>query len=173
MKKGLFFVVGGIVLLVAIFLLSYYSFLYFNNRKPAVSINTLEIELNDSGKVNLEEQQPLGNNQLDTVKPYKFKIKNRGKSISQYQLLIEDFVTDNSTKLLSRKYLNYQLSSNGTVVKTGNLAEIKNNILDKNILKANQEKSYELKIWVTGDIESTEWMGKTYSYTISVNPITD
>ena len=94
MKKGLFFVVGGIVLLVAIFLLSYYSFLYFNNRKPIVSVNTLEIELNDSGKVNLEEQQPLSDDQLDTVKPYKFKIKNRGKSISQYQLLIEDFVTD-------------------------------------------------------------------------------
>ena len=173
MKKGLFFVVGGIVLLVAIFLLSYYSFLYFNNRKPIVSVNTLEIELNDSGKVNLEEQQPLSDDQLDTVKPYKFKIKNRGKSISQYQLLIEDFVTDKSTKLLSRKYLNYQLSSNETVIKTGNLAEIKNNILDKNILKAHQEKSYELKIWVTGDIESTEWMGKTYNYTISVNPITD
>lgn len=159
MKKGLFFVVGGIVLLVAIFLLSYYSFLYFNNRKPIVSVNTLEIELKDSGKVNLEEQQPLSDDQLDTVKPYKFKIKNRGKSISQYQLLIEDFVTDKSTKLLSRKYLNYQLSSNETVIKTGNLAEIKNNILDKNVLKPNQEKSYELKIWVTGNIESTEWMG--------------
>ena len=59
MKRGLFFVVGGVVLLVSIFLLSYYSFLFFNTRKPSVDVNTLEIVLSDDGKVNLQEQQPL------------------------------------------------------------------------------------------------------------------
>ncbi len=173
MKRGLFFVVGGVVLLVSIFLLSYYSFLFFNTRKPSVDVNTLEIVLSDDGKVNLQEQQPLSSDQISSVIPYNFAVKNKGKTTAKYQLLIEDFVNDKSSSLLNRKYLNYQLSSNNIVLKQDNLSNVKNNILDTEILKPNEKKNYELRIWIAGNQNSSEWMDKSYSYNISVNPITD
>ena len=173
MKRGLFFVVGGVVLLVSIFLLSYYSFLFFNTRKPSVDVHTLEIVLSDDGKVNLQEQQPLSDDQISSVVPYNFTVKNKGKTTAKYQLLIEDFVNDKSSSLLNRKYLNYQLSSNNIVLKQDNLSNVKNNILDTEILKPNEKKNYELRIWIAGNQNSSEWMGKSYSYNISVNPITD
>lgn len=172
MKKGLFLLVGGISLMIAIFLISYYSFMYFNKNQPKIDVNTLEIVLSDDGKINLSEQSPINDDQTSAIEPYKFKVKNNGKASATYQLLIEDFVTDKNTKLLSRKYLNYELTLNNVVIKNENLSYVKNNVLDTKILEANTENNYELKIWVTGDINSTEWMGKTYNYNVTVNPIT-
>lgn len=173
MKKNLFFIIGGITLIIAIFLISYYSFMYFNQKQPKIDVNTLEIVLSDEGKINLSEQSPIDNSQVSTVKPYKFTVKNNGKTKATYQLLIEDYVTDSNTKLLSRKYLNYSLTLNNNLIQTENLANVKNNILDTRTLEPNTENIYELKIWLTGDINSTEWMGKTYNYNVTVNPITD
>lgn len=171
MKKGVFFVIGGIILLIAIFLISYYSFLFFNSKQPKVDVNTLEIVLSDEGNIELNEQQPIDNNKTNTVVPYRFKIQNKSDNLVSYELLIEDFVSDSSKQLLSRQYLNYELSSDGLVLKSGNLSTIRNNILDTGVLKANSTKKYQLKVWVTGDINSTEWMGKSYNYNVSVNPI--
>lgn len=171
MKKGLFLAVGGVVLMLAIFFIAYYSFMYFNKRQPKIDVNTLEIVLNDEGNVNLTEQSPMDDSQSNQVKPYKFKVKNNGKTTATYQLLIEDFVTDKSTELLSRKYLNYELVLNNVSIKKENLSLVKNNILDTKTLASNAENNYELRIWVTGDSNSSEWMGKSYNYNVTVNPV--
>lgn len=171
MKKGLFLAVGGVALMLAIFFIAYYSFMYFNKRQPKIDVNTLEIVLNDEGNVNLTEQSPMDDSQSNQVKPYKFKVKNNGKTTATYQLLIEDFVTDKSTELLSRKYLNYELVLNNVSIKKENLSLVKNNILDTKTLAANAENNYELRIWVTGDSNSSEWMGKSYNYNVTVNPV--
>lgn len=171
MKKGLFLAVGGVALMLAIFFISYYSFMYFNKRQPKIDVNTLEIVLNDEGNVNLTEQSPMDDSQSNQVKPYKFKVKNNGKTTATYQLLIEDFVTDKSTELLSRKYLNYELVLNNVSIKKENLSLVKNNILDTKTLASNAENNYELRIWVTGDSNSSEWMGKSYNYNVTVNPV--
>lgn len=173
MKKGLFLAIGGITLIVAIFLIAYYSFMYFSERQPKMEINTLEIVLSDEGKVNLTEQSPIDDSQSNTIEPYKFTVKNNGETTTIYQLLIEDFVTDKNTKLLSRKHLNYELVLNDVVIKKENLSKVENNILDTKTLAPNSENNYELRIWVTGDINSTEWMGKSYNYNVTINPITN
>lgn len=173
MKKNIFFIIGGITLIVAIFLIAYYSFMYFNKKQPKIDVNTLEIILSDEGNINLSEQSPTDDNQINTIEPYKFTVKNKGNTKATYQLLIEDYVTDSNTKLLSRKYLNYSLSLHGVIIKTDNLYNVKNNILDTRTLDSNTENAYELRIWITGDINSMDWMGKTYNYKVAVNPITN
>ena len=57
------------------------------------------------------------------------------------------------------------------IIKKDNLGNVKNNIIDTKTLSSNSENTYELRIWVTGDYNSSEWMGKTYNYKVSVNPI--
>lgn len=170
MKKNLFFVIGAVILVCAIFLIAYNSYLYFNSKKPKVEVNTLEIVLDDYGKINLNEQIPIDDSESNTVEPYKFIVKNKGNKSVNYELLIEDFVTDTKTGLLDRKYLNYELRLNNQVIKKDHLSNVKNNIIDTRSLSVNGENNYELRIWVNTDIKNTNWMGKTYNYNVSVNP---
>ncbi len=171
MKKGLFLLVGGIILIVSIFLISFYSWNFFNKRKPNVDLNTLEIVLSDEGSVNLENQTPVDDTTGKAITPYLFKVINKSDVKAKYQLLIEDYVSDASTELLSRNYLKYELKQDGIIVKTGNLSEISNNILDENTISSKEEKKYELRIWVNETVQADNWVGKSYNYNIKVNPI--
>ena len=130
MKKGLFFVIGGICLIVSIFLISYYSFQFFSDKQQKIDVSTIEISLSDEGKVNLIEQSPINDSESNIVEPYIFKVKNNGDKDITYQLLIEDYVSDANKKLLSRKNLNYSLMLGNDVIKSDNLSNVENNILD-------------------------------------------
>ena len=173
MKKGLFFVIGGICLIVSIFLISYYSFQFFSDKQQKIDVSTIEISLSDEGKVNLIEQSPINDSESNLVEPYIFKVKNNGDKDITYQLLIEDYVSDANKKLLSRKNLNYSLMLGNDVIKSDNLSNVENNILDTRKLPSGAQNEYELRVWVTGDINSTEWMDKSYNYNVLVNPIID
>ncbi len=174
MKKGMFLFVGGVVLLTAIFLLTYYSFSFFNKRQPKkVDVNTLEIVLSDQGNVNLVDQSPKSDSEADNVLPYKFKISNKNDVNVKYQLLIEDFVSDASTELLSRSYLSYELTLDGVLIKKDKLSNISNNVIDEGTLNVKEEKNYELRIWVSEDIDPSNWVGKSYNYNVKVNPVLD
>ncbi len=172
MNRRLFLVLGGVILLLAIVALSYFSFQYFRNKD--VIVNTLEIVVDDDGnKVNMEKQVPINDEDISSIEPYNFYVKNNGEHKVKYQLLIEDNVDYNSNtqKILSRKNLRYELSMNGNVIKRDDLSNVKNNIIDVNTVSVGKKNTYTLKVWVIGDIESSEWMNKYYSYNIAVNPI--
>lgn len=170
MEKILFIFVGAIVLTVSIFLLSFYSWNFFDKRKPNNNLTNLEIVLSDDGKVDLTEQTPINNNDGKNNIPYIFSVKNNGNFSAKYQVLIEDFISDYSTDVLSRKCLNYELSQDGLTKKTGNLSEIKNNVIYEDIILYDETKNYEFRIWVDENALAVDWVGKTYNYNIKVNP---
>lgn len=170
MNKRLFLVVGGIILLLFIIALSYFSFQYFRNKD--VIVNTIEIVVDDDGnKVNMEKQVPTNNEDISSINPYNFYVKNTGEHKVEYQLLIEDNLENNTKKILSRRNLRYELSMNGKVIKRDDLSNIKNNIIDVNTVSVGKKNAYALKVWIIGNVESSEWMNKYYSYNIYVNPI--
>lgn len=173
MKKRLFLIVGGVILIIGIVLISFLSFQFFRNKD--VIVNTLEIIVDDNGnKVNLDKQVPQNESTTGIVEPYNFTIKNKSDNEAKYQLLIEDFVDDkNETKsILSRKYLKYELSLNNEVIKTDSLSNVKNNIIDIREINSGGSNQYSLKVWVVGNLNDNYWMDKYYSYNIAVNPIT-
>lgn len=172
MKKRLILIFGGIILVIGVIFLSYISFQYFRNKDAIVS--TLEIVVDDDGnKVNLDNQVPTNGNKTENIPPYHFSIKNSGDSDIEYELLIEDFVNDKneSNKVLSRKNLKYQLSLNNRVIKTDNLSSVENNVIDIRTVNSKSSNEYELKVWLVGNLNSSDWMDKYYSYNIAVNPI--
>lgn len=173
MKKRILLIIGVIILIIGVIFLSYISFQYFGNKDAIVS--TLEIVVDDQGnKVNLDKQVPIDDEETDDIKPYNFSVKNSGNSDIKYELLIEDFVDDkNSTKkILSRKNLRYELTLNDKVIKVDTLSNVENNVIDVRTVSAKSRNNYELKVWITGKLDSSEWMDKYYSYNIAVNPIT-
>lgn len=171
MKKGLFLLVGGIVLIVSIFLIFFYSWNYFNKREPKVNLNTLEIVLSDDGNVDLKDQTPVNDDSGKSVKPYSFRVVNKSNVKAKYQLLIEDYISDDTKELLSRNYLKYELKQDGIVIKSGKLSEINNNILDADNISSQEEKKYELRVWVDESANATDWVGKSYNYNVRVNPV--
>lgn len=173
MKKRLFLIVGGVILILGIILISFLSFQFFRNKD--VIVNTLEIIVDDNGnKLNLDKQVPQNDSTTNTIEPYNFTIRNKSDNEAKYQLLIEDFVDDkNETKsILSRKYLKYELSLNNEVIKTDLLSNVKNNIIDTREISSGGSNQYSLKVWVVGNMNDNYWMDKYYSYNIAVNPIT-
>lgn len=171
MKRAIILLISGIVLIISIFLIAFYSWSYFNLRKPKVDLSTLEIVLSDTGKINLTEQAPTADSEVKSITPYKFKVANKGDVSTKYQVLLEDVISDNATTVLNRNFLKYELTQDGIVVKNGDLSSIKNNILDENTISAKEEKNYELRIWVKNNQPTSEWVGKTYSYNVRVNPV--
>lgn len=173
MEKIIFIFIGAIVLTVSIFLISFYSWNFFDKRKPNHNLTNLEIVLSDEGKVDLTEQTPINNSDGKNNIPYIFSVKNNGNVSAKYQVLIEDFISDYSMDFLSRKCLNYELRQGGVTKKIGNLSEIKNNVIYNDIILYNETKSYEFRLWVDENALAVDWVGKVYNYNIKVNPIVE
>lgn len=99
---------------------------------------------------------------------YIFEIKNNGNTKEKYEIVYEDFVSDDGKEHLDRTHLKYQLKSGDNVIKEGNLIEIKDNIIATDEIDAKTNKKYKLYIWVDSKIPSSEWADKSYSYNVFV-----
>ena len=60
------------------------------------------------------------------------------------------------------------MSLNGKVIKSGDLDEIKNNILDTRSIAPSQVNNYQLRIYVAEDAQNTEWQNKYYHFEIKI-----
>ena len=90
-----------------------------------------------------------------------------------YNVLLEDSIISDdasysSKELLTRNQLRYQLSLNGKVIKTGSLADIKNNVLDTRVLSSSNTNNYQLRIYVAESSQNTSWQNKYYHFNINV-----
>lgn len=171
MKRMLILLVTGVVLAVAIFLIAFYSWGYFNKRKPNVSNDGLNIVLSDNQSLDLTEQSPVDSSSINNVTPYVFSVKNDSTSVGKFEILLEDFISDDGKQLLSRNILEYQLKSESSIIKSGKLKDIENNIITIDEVLAQSSKKYELRIWVSADTPASEWVGRSYSYNVKVNQI--
>lgn len=170
MKKTVFSITGGIVICTSIFLIAYYSFSFFNKNNYPKSVDTLEITLSDEGSINLDVQELIDSDNIDNVLPYKFTIRNKGNSKAKYEILLEDVVSNN-VDTLDRKNLRYQLKENNNDLITDRASNIKNNKIYEGTINAKQEKKYELRVSLIDGITDEEWVGKTYKYSVKINPI--
>ena len=161
--------IGAVVLILLIILLAFYSRDYFNSHTPKVGENKLKIELSGDQVLNLTDKTPVDENNIDSVVPYIFKVKNNGNTKEKYEIGFEDFASDDGKEHLDRTYLKYQLKSDSNIIKSGKLTDIKNNIITKDEINPKTTKKYELRIWVDASISTSEWFGKSYSYNVMVN----
>ncbi len=174
MKKFVLLVLAGVALFVFIFTTSilWYRFFYGDGSINNTSLINVEISgtnnvLDESGLI------PVDDNTALSLTPYEFTVTNSSDNDSVYNVLLEDSIisddaTYSSKELLSRNQLRYQLSLNGKVIKSGDLDEIKNNILDTRSIAPSQVNNYQLRIYVAEDAQNTEWQNKYYHFEIKV-----
>ncbi len=175
MKKLILLILAGIALFAFIFSTSvlWYNFFY-NDVSSTNTVSSLEIRLdNQNNTINEDGLIPLDDETAKNLKPYSFEVENTNSVATTYNVIIEDaMISDDasysSKELLSRDQLNYQLSLNGKVIKTGKLSDIDNNILDTRNISGNVINNYELRIYVSEDAVNTDWQNKYYHFNVNV-----
>ena len=174
MKKFVLLVLAGIALFVFIFTTSILWYRFFYGEGSINNTSLINVEISDTNNV-LDESGliPLDDNTALSLKPYEFTVTNSSDHDSIYNVLLEDSIisddaTYSSKELLSRDQLRYQLSLNGNVIKSGDLSEIDNNILDTRNIAPSQVNNYQLRIYVAEDAQNTEWQNKYYHFEIKV-----
>ena len=176
MKRVILLVLVGVALFVFIFATSmlWYRFFYNDNVSGTNNVSSVTIQLDDQNNV-IDESGliPLDDDSARTLTPYEFSVKNNGDNNYAYNVLLEDSIisddiTYSSKELLSRSQLRYQLILNGKEIKTGDLDDIKNNVLDARVISSSQTNNYQLRIYVSEESQDTDWQNKYYHFDINV-----
>ena len=176
MKKIILLLLAGVALFAFIFTTSilWYRFFYNDNVSGTNNVSSVTIQLDDQNNV-IDESGliPLDDDSARTLTPYEFSVKNNGDNNYAYNVLLEDSIisddiTYSSKELLSRSQLRYQLILNGKEIKTGDLDDIKNNVLDARVISSSQTNNYQLRIYVSEESQDTDWQNKYYHFDINV-----
>ncbi len=176
MKRVILLVLVGVALFAFIFATSmlWYRFFYNDNVSGTNNVSSVTIQLDDQNNV-IDESGliPLDDDSARTLTPYEFSVKNNGDNNYAYNVLLEDSIisddiTYSSKELLSRSQLRYQLILNGKEIKTGDLDDIKNNVLDARVISSSQTNNYQLRIYVSEESQDTDWQNKYYHFDINV-----
>lgn len=165
MTKKIFLALGGILLFAFVICTSFlwYKVFYYGD---IGKINTLQVQ-KESDEVALNENLvPMTESWSTTVPNYKFSIKNVNDFKSSYKVVFEE-VNITEAKL-SKSQLNYELLLNGKIIKKGNLAKVKNNILDERYVMAGKTNNYELKVYIPDSVEKGTWENKSYAYKVNI-----
>lgn len=174
-RFGFKLIIGGIILCLFCVLTSVFWYKVFQKDKVAVA--TLTISLKDSGKgINVKELTPLNDRDAKGVPAYSFDISNSGDSDGRYEVLLEDSLKRDSdgyqsSQLLTRDQLKYELILNGKVIASDLLSTIEKNTLDIRTIAAGKKNTYQLRIWIP--LETQDWQNKTYHYKVVVNPVSE
>ena len=181
MKNKTLIICASILLFLFLVFGTYAWYLYFLRSSGGFVVNNNSKYLESSGIIFKDDgnsvydtnAESLEDNNIDNVPSYNFQVINTNNRSGKYNLYIEDLpvnlILDGCTEdtLLQREDLKYQLTLNGSVIKTGYLSTINDNILDSREIEGKKTNSYSLKVYIHED--AVDWFGKHYHYKISIN----
>ncbi len=152
---------------------SYLWYLYFHeyeskliDASPAMKF-IKGVELVNSGSINYVNANTFDTDEV--IPTYYFSVKNHSDKDYDYVIILDDEESSDgcspSTRL-KRNELEYELTLDNKVIKTGSLDTLKNNVLDKNIIKINGTNDYSLRIKLKED--TTDYENKHFHYVINM-----
>lgn len=152
---------------------SYLWYLYFREYEGKLidASSAMEfvkgVELVNSGNINYTNASVEDNE--DIIPIYYFSVKNNSNKNYNYVILLEDAnISDGCSEAtrLKRSELEYELTLDNEIIKSGELDKLNNNILDSNIIKVSTINDYSLKIKLKENIVNYE--NKHFHYIISM-----
>ena len=122
-------------------------------------LNTeLEVTLEDSKEFSLESKEKLTKEEAIKIYPNTIKVENKSLKKVNYTISIDNKKTDNLDAL------SYVLYLNDEEVKSGDLKDLKDNLLYETKVGMKKTDTYKLYIYLNKDIEDID-----YSYSIIVD----
>lgn len=167
MGKKIFLVFSGVLLFLFIVGTAFlwYKAFYYNNLGI---VSSLQVKKESEEVALTENLFPMSEAEASVVPNYKFSVKNVNDSKSRYEVVYKEQEVSGKQKL-SKSQLTYQLILNGTIIKKGNLADLKNDVLDDRYIMPNTNNQYELKVYISESAKDTAWQNKSYAYKVDIN----
>ena len=167
MGKKIFLVFSGVLLFLFIVGTAFlwYKAFYYNNLG---SVSSLQVKKESEEVALTENLFPMSETEASVVPNYKFSVKNVNDSKSRYEVVYKEQEVSGKQKL-SKSQLTYQLILNGKIIKKGNLADLKNDVLDDRYIMPNTNNQYELKVYISESAKDTAWQNKSYAYKVDIN----
>ena len=167
MGKKIFLVFSGVLLFLFIVGTAFlwYKAFYYNNLGI---VSSLQVKKESEEVALTENLFPMSEAEASAVPNYKFSVKNVNDSKSRYEVVYKEQEVSGKQKL-SKSQLTYQLILNGTIIKKGNLADLKNDVLDDRYIMPNTNNQYELKVYISESAKDTAWQNKSYAYKVDIN----
>ena len=154
---------------------AYYIFSVSQSGSNVVRTDCFEITFTDGNAINLSETIPLSDKEARELDPYTFTIKNICNQAVDYSVNIETLNTSTmdldavATKLDGKKkQILGQLDDNENIV---NNNATSSKTIYSNILRAGEEKTHNLRLWVDVDATLEQYMSKSYSSKVVVNGV--
>lgn len=167
MGKKIFLVFSGVLLFLFIVGTAFlwYKAFYYNNLG---SVSSLQVKKESEEVAITENLFPMSETEASVVPNYKFSVKNVNDFKSRYEVVYKEQEVSGKQKL-SKSQLTYQLILNGKIIKKGNLADLKNDVLDDRYIMPNTNNQYELKVYISESAKDTAWQNKSYAYKVDIN----
>lgn len=167
MGKKIFLVFSGVLLFLFIVGTTFlwYKAFYYNNLGI---VSSLQVKKESEEVALTENLFPMSETEASVVPNYKFSVKNVNDFKSRYEVVYKEQEVSGKQKL-SKSQLAYQLILNGTIIKKGNLADLKNDVLDDRYIMPNTNNQYELKVYISESAKDTVWQNKSYAYKVDIN----
>ena len=133
----------------------------------------------DTSKISLTDAFPITDEDGLKQTPFTFTIKNNCNSYVKVYITIDSTYRESTnTSYLKDNYMKVNISPKGTttgksvILGSQTLTDLENNrkgyIIINTGLKANEEKSYDLKIWMDSAVTTEQGLNKTWSGKIVV-----
>ena len=177
-KSKLLLCVIGIFLVTGILIgisYAYYIFSVSQSGSNVVRTDCFEITYTDGNAINLSDTIPLTDKEAKELDPYTFTIKNICNQAVDYSVNIETLEGSTmnldavATKLDGKKkQILGQLENNSNLV---NSNATSSKTIYSYILKAGEEKTHNLRLWVDEDATLEQSMSKSYSSKVVVNGV--
>ena len=133
----------------------------------------------DTSKISLTDAFPITDEDGLKQTPFTFTIKNNCNSYVKVYITIDSTYREStSTSYLKDNYMKVNISPKGTttgksvILGSQTLTDLENNkkgyIIVSTGLKANEEKSYDLRVWMDGAVTTEQGLNKNWSGKIVV-----
>ena len=178
-KKYKIILLSSLIILACVLIIgvtyAYYIFNVSQSGSNVVRTDCFEITYTDGNAINLSETIPLTDKEARELNPYSFTIKNICNQAVDYSVNIETLNTSTmdlnaiATKLDGRKkQILGQLDDNESIV---NNNATSSKTIYSYILKAGEEKTHNLRLWVDIDATVEQSASKEYESKVVVSGV--
>ncbi len=147
--------------------LAIFAFSKTGSKQNVITLGSLKLTLTESDEINLEDTLPMTDKEGLATTGYAFTLTNDGTTSVNYSIYLDDVSLSSQEVALDTKFLKYNLTIDntiGTAKYLNTLGTNSNRIITSGTITKGQSIAYNLKIWVTteidGDISGQVWKGK-------------
>ncbi len=178
-KHKIILLVIGIFLIISLMISLSYAYYIFGVSQTSTNVlrtDCFEITYTEDNAINLSDTISLTDEEAYELTPYHFTIKNVCNTVMEYDINIETLNASTinlnavAVRLDNRKKkILGSIANNDSSLIVNNTISSSSKTIYNNLLKPNEEKSFNLRIWVDEDALVEQSANKTFSSKVVIN----